>query len=153
MPLVTLNTTNPSRERVNDWPDGNSWLMLMDVWRDLVAINNAASSGGGGSAITAQEGITAFAGGGQVNATACVKMYNYIDTVASSNDSIIALAGTNTGTAATFQFFQNNGANDLDLYPQPTENFIGLAANTPITIPVGGILTIVCATTGTYRYF
>lgn len=110
-------------------------------------ITNAG--GGGGTVTTATSGITAYAPGGQANATACTSAYNYVDTVAAANASVKALSAT----SGRFQYFQNNGANDMNLYPQTGDAFTGQAANAPISIPPGGGLTIVCAVAGTFRYF
>jgi hypothetical protein len=45
MGLITITAPNPSKQRVNDWPEGNSWLMLQKFFNDLESINNAASGG------------------------------------------------------------------------------------------------------------
>lgn len=99
--------------------------------------------------LTSIEGIIAFAGGGQASATSLTATYNFIDTVATIGDSIKALSAT----ANAFQYIQNNGANELNIYPQSGQLFKGLAANAPIAISAGGQLSIACATAGTWRYF
>lgn len=99
--------------------------------------------------LTSVEGITAYAGGGQANATELTASCNFVDTVASTNDSVKAISAT----VNTFQYIQNNGANDLQIYPQSGQNFVGESANAPLTISVGGQLTLACATIGVWRYF
>lgn len=99
--------------------------------------------------ITATEGLTAHAGGGQGSALALTTIYNFIDTVATTNDSVKALPAIKNA----FQYIQNNGINDLKIYPTSGDNFSGLSANAALIISSGNQLTIVCATTGTWRYF
>lgn len=95
-----------------------------------------------------QSAITAFAGGGQASATALTKARNRVDTVATTNDSCKLL----TAVAGTEQEVFNNGANDLNLYPQTGENFLGLAANTPILVVAGSIQRVFCYATGVWTY-
>ncbi len=102
-----------------------------------------------GSTVTTEEGIVAHAGGGQSLATGLSAAYNFIDTVATLNDSVKILVAT----VGLFQYIQNNGANSVNVYPFLGDNFIGAGVNAPIAISAGGQLTIVCATAGTLRYF
>lgn len=107
------------------------------------------SCSGGGTTITAMEGIIAYAGGGQANATALTATYNFVDTVATTGDSCKAI----TAAANAFQYVQNNGANDMYLYPVSGQNFSGLSANAYLVISPNASITLVCATAGTFRYF
>lgn len=114
-----------------------------------VTVNGIPSSGGSSSSSTADEGITAFATGGQASATACTRSYNFIDTCATDGDSVKARAAVKN----TSQVFQNNTAKVVYLYPQTGEYFIGKSVDEYIELDPYSIKTIVCATNGKYRYF
>ncbi len=92
--------------------------------------------------------LTAFATGGQTNATVLTAYKNYFTTVASTDDSgkmppaIVNLS----------MFVKNKGANSLRLFPNETENFDGLAADAHIDFPVGGTgIMFTCHTAGTWE--
>jgi len=101
------------------------------------------------SNITATQAITASVTGTQVGATQLSAIYNFVDTVANANDSVKVLAATKNA----YQYIQNNGANDLAVFPFLGDTFIGQAINTSITVNPGAMLTVVCAVNGTWRYF
>lgn len=87
-----------------------------------------------------QSGMTAFAGGGQANATQITKRFSRFDTVAVNNAS----AKLDDAIAGTARKVQNNGANDMLLYPKTGENFYGLAANAPLFIVSGQQVEVLC---------
>lgn len=92
------------------------------------------------------DSYTAFAGGGQASATALTSYDNNITTVATANDSVKLMSAVKNRR----QKVRNNGANDLDIYPQTGQNFTGYAADAPFTLSPGGVWEFVCAVNGTY---
>jgi hypothetical protein len=96
---------------------------------------------------TKTNAITAYATGGQTNATPLTTNINRITTCATDHDSVklpIATAGLMSIKVI------NSGASSLDVYPKSGDNFEGLAANVPITIPTGRESIFDCAVTGTW---
>jgi len=89
---------------------------------------------------------TAFAGGGQTNATNLLNNDNLVATVASNNDSVKLLPAT----VGVSQTVRNAGVNSLNVFPQTGENIDGAGANVPYPIPAGGAVTFVCFSTGNY---
>jgi len=102
-----------------------------------------------GSQNSCTEGLTAYAAGGQASATALPSAYNFVDIVAAPDASVKAVAAT----VNAFQYIQNNGANNMNVYPQTGHKFKGMAINDPISVPPGGQLTLACATAGEWRTF
>lgn len=94
------------------------------------------------------EKITAFAGGGQANATQSADRKVLIETVASSGDSVKTIAAT----VGAYQHFQNRGANAANIYPQSGANFLGEAADGPLSLAAGNDLAIFCYTAGEWVY-
>lgn len=92
---------------------------------------------------------SAFAGGGQGSATALLKQFNAVDTVATAGDSVKALAAT----VGVVQVIRNDSlaGNDMNLYPQSGENFRGFSANAPLPISPGQSVTITCYVAGEFR--
>ena len=106
--------------------------------------NNSTGSGGGSGSPTQTSTaiITATPGGGQAGAYQITAYDNWVNVVASANDSV------KLGSAVKDYTYKviNTGANDLAVYPQPGENFYGYAADAPFIISPGGIETFVCFT-------
>lgn len=78
-------------------------------------------------------GITAFAGGGQLNATALTKESNFVTTVASAADSVklpVAVAGMRITVF-------NLGANSMDIYPVVGSDIDALGTNNPFALAAG----------------
>ena len=94
---------------------------------------------------TSEKGITAFAGGGQVNARILTERMNRIDTCAVANASVVPSV---TATKGFQQTIQNKGAEDMDYFPFSGNNFLGQAANAPVTIAPGNQLSVFCYETG-----
>lgn len=128
-----------------NYKEGNqksNWKYEYDVLKLLDAIRQGVISLS--IANTSQSSIVAHAGGGQANATQLTALYNRVDTVASNGDSVkVKWAVLNDR-----QVIQNNGANDLDVYPLPGDKFLGQAINTPYTVSAGNELAIYCYVTG-----
>lgn len=88
------------------------------------------TSGGGGALAT---GITAFATGGQTNATALTIGYNEITTVATAGDSVkLPTASVNLTVIV-----KNEGAASLDVFPFLADTINDGAANLAISIAPG----------------
>lgn len=98
------------------------------------------------------EGITAHAGGGQANAVVLSSHFNMIDTVASAGDSVKC----NAATSGKVKEINNNGANDMDLYPAIGERFKNgttlMAINDPLSIASGNGIKLVCYSNGVWRF-
>lgn len=91
--------------------------------------------------------ITAYAGGGQTNATALTAFDNNVTTVATDNDSVKLLAATQHRR----QRVRNNSTKDLDIYPQSGEQIDSLGVDNPYTLAAGGIIEFVCFAAGTFK--
>ena len=66
-----------------------------------------------------EQGITAYAGGGQTNGYQTTKKFNLIETVATTADSIKTILATLNAE----QTFKNVGANSMTVYPKLGEQF------------------------------
>jgi len=99
-----------------------------------------------------EEGITAFAGGGQANATVITSHYNVVETVATNGDSAKLTAAIKNSIREIF----NTSAKDLALFPATGERFKQvntlLAINASITIKKGNSLRLICYTNGIWRF-
>lgn len=91
---------------------------------------------------------TAYAGGGQANATTVANKWTIISTCATDGDSMKMPAAL----ANSHYMIVNLGANCVNLYPASGENFSGLGANVPIKIPVKTYMELLCTTTGVWYY-
>lgn len=115
-------------------------VMRVDTKGILAAITAAITSN------TSQVGITAHAGGGQASATQLTALYSRVDTVTTANDSVKAI----WAVVNARMVIQNNGANDMNVYPMLGDNFLGLAANAPYTVASGNQLAIYCYSIGAW---
>lgn len=99
----------------------------------------------GNNAPTSQK-ITAFAGGGQSNATVTTANHVLIFAVANDDDSVLTTALTLDNS----QTFNNrNGIGKIvDIYPPAGLKFDTLAINTPFQLADGNDLTWYCYTAG-----
>jgi len=102
--------------------------------------------------VTAEDEISAFAGGGQGGATLLDSTYNLITIVATSGDScklIPAISGD-------VKYVTNLSANDMDLFPALGEKFIqnitDLGANIQTVISAGMSVQFICYQTGIWRF-
>lgn len=92
--------------------------------------------------------FTAYATGGQANATQLTAADCLINTVATDGDSALmplAIVGAKIK-------IRSGGVGSLDLFPRTGENFIGLAANIAIPMATGTAIEFVCFTTGEWQY-
>lgn len=102
--------------------------------------------------IDSQDGIIAFAGGGQANATELTAMNNYVATVASAGDSTKC-----EGAQMSLQKnVYNISANDMDLFPAVGEYFRNgstlMTINTQISIGSGNSIRLICYEKGVWTF-
>jgi len=84
-----------------------------------------------------ETGITAFAGGGQTNATQLTATYNEVTVVASAGDSVKLLAAVE----GLKQIVKNDGANNLAVFPATGDTIDDGTVNASITIAPGATVT------------
>lgn len=141
-------------DRLSITPDEGEFIYCTDTL--LVYIGDGVTAGGnpvaGNSAITATEGITAHAGGGQGSATALSSSFNIVSTVSTTGDS----CKLDAATVGKVREVSNLGANDLDLFPASGEYLKNYTTaptvNASITISPGNSIRFVCYTAGTWQY-
>lgn len=96
-----------------------------------------------------EKGIKAHVGGGQGSAYQLTKSRSRVDTCSTNNDSVkmmAAIAGMGDMKVT------NAGVKDIALYPLLGDNFIGLAANTPLIIVSGETVVMFAYENGTWTY-
>lgn len=133
-----LTTLTNGTHKVPIFRDGvdNYWASIKDAGRAFTFWQNTGT------------GASAYAGGGQANATQITSKWTIFTGVASDNDS----AKLPSALADLHYMIANVGANNLALYPASGENFNGLAANTAINVPVNTYMEVLCGTAGTWYY-
>lgn len=89
-----------------------------------------------------ESGMTAYAGGGQANATQLYAMANIFSTVGTAGDS----AKLPSATVGMYFEVLNEGANAMDLYPATSNNFKGSGANVATSIAASNSLKVRCYT-------
>lgn len=94
-----------------------------------------------------QTGITAFAGGGQANATEIDSEYAIVSTVATAADSVKLPSAIVGRTVVVY----NDASNSLDLFPQTGEQIESLGANNAIAIAGQSSRRFVCTTATNWR--
>lgn len=94
-------------------------------------------------------GITAFAGGGQANATQLYRRYNVIGTVATTGDSVKLPAKVGPIDGATLTIW-NDGANACDVFPESGGD-LGSGANTAASLASGSSITYVRTSALTWK--
>ena len=97
-----------------------------------------------------EQGITAYAGGGQTNGYQTTKKFNLIETVATTADSIKTILATLNAE----QTFKNVGANSMTVYPRLGEQFRRgttlLGANVGYAVASRNTLHIYCYEEGVW---
>ena len=123
---------------------------------DKVSGNVVFAFRGGAGSMTvdgAQDAITAFAGGGQTNATPLTAKLNRVSTVASSGDSIllpVSLAGMQLTVC-------NAGAQSMNVFPNAADNSAAggkinaLSANTAFAVASGKTASFTCFSAGQWE--
>jgi hypothetical protein len=100
-----------------------------------------------GEMVSAQTGITAFAGGGQGSATAITRAFNRITTCATGGDSVKlpkALPGAQVMIA-------NRGAAACNVFPQTGEAINALSNNTALSLGINAVGIYSCALAGKWE--
>jgi len=88
--------------------------------------------------------ITAFAGGGQADATQLTTEYNKVTTVATDADSVKMM----DAIVGQRMLIVNAGVSSLAIYPKTGELFEGLSANTKVDLSKTASLEAFCFATG-----
>lgn len=109
-----------------------SWLTKYSTYEEVV--------------VGKTDGIVALAGGGQVGATALTYKFNSVDTVASSEDSVML----DTALIGKSQNVFNNGANNLAVYPVAGQTINGVV-NYKFVIGPGDNIEFKCFTNGKWK--
>ena len=107
--LTTVTTGSSADFVIKDKSDGTATEKIT-IANLFAIINTTATS------------ITAYAGGGQANATQLSAKYYKVSTVATSGDSV----KLPSATAGTEVFVVNGGGATLDVYPQTGEYVNGV---------------------------
>jgi hypothetical protein len=94
-----------------------------------------------------KNGIVAFAGGGQANATVLPADINRVSTVATAADST-KLPKAVPGLDVTVY---NAGANSMNVFPLTGDNINALAANAAFAVAAGKNVQFGCAVAGTWH--
>ena len=98
-----------------------------------------------------KDGISAFVGGGQADATVIDHTFNIVDTCSNVNDS----CKLDTATVGKIREVVNNGLEDLEIFPAVGEEFIegttGLGVNVSIIIAAGNGQKFRCFSVGKFR--
>lgn len=102
-----------------------------------------AASGGGGTGAA----YTAFATGGQGSATPLTTTINNITVCAADGDSVLLPAAT----AGSEIQVSNLGANYANVFPQSGELIDALAVNIAVSLPVGEVISFICAVNGSWQ--
>lgn len=92
-------------------------------------------------------GITAYAGGGQANATQLSYEWNEISVVATTNDSV-KLPNAIVGKSCVAD---NSGAETCNVFPKTGESIVGLSANAAVKVYSESYLKFICKTAGTWQ--
>jgi hypothetical protein len=121
-----------------------SWKVFDTEGRLLINLNNGPANG---PIYTLSEvGIVARAGGGEIYGRQLVAVFNYVDTVATTNDSVKLLPAI----LNTIQVVENRGVEDMIVYTQLLDQFSD--ASTSYLVPSGSTLSVICNPTGTWNF-
>lgn len=115
------------------------------VLTDTLMVNGAVVLSGA-VALSATNGITAFATGGQTSATQLTTAFNRITTVVAAGDSVKLPAAA----PGLLLIVQNSGANYANIFPASGDAIGTLAVNTAISIAPGGRITFNSEVAGTW---
>jgi len=126
-----------------------AWRVFDEQGRLLVNVNGSTPGGGGIMQLT-KKGIVAHAGGLQPLATFLGAIYNFVDTVATTGDSVMVWPAV----ANAIQVVINRGIQDMYVYPYFGDAFYNSttssynAANAYILVSAGSSLSLICNATG-----
>lgn len=97
-----------------------------------------------------ETGITAGAGGTQTGAYQLTAEYNWISTVATTNDSV-RLPALNSALIGLHLRIRNNGANTARIFPFSGQTIDGGSVDAAITLAAGAGVTLVSDTASNWR--
>ena len=95
---------------------------------------------------TATNGITAFDGGGQADATPLTSAFNRVTVVATADDSV-RLPPAVVGASV---YVKNAGAESLDVFPSAGQAINALAADAAFAVASGASARFVCVAPGVW---
>jgi len=107
----------------------------------FTSVTTGALSSTGTTLRSVQNGITAFATGGQASATPLTKDINRVTTVATADDSVrlpVAVPGMSITVI-------NASAASMDVFPTTGAAIDGGTANAALAVAAGGVVTFHCA--------
>lgn len=96
----------------------------------------------------AVNGITAYAGGGQTNATLLGASINRVTTVATAADSVKLPAAT---VGARIDVINAAASNSMNVFPATGESINALSANTAYAVAANKTVTFICAVAGIWN--
>jgi hypothetical protein len=97
--------------------------------------------------VTARTGITAFAGGGQADATVLGAAFNRVTTVATAADSV-KLPAARAGASLVVT---NAGAESMNVFPATGQSINALSANAAFAMAAGVTRMFVCSVAGVWN--
>lgn len=132
-------------------PAGTAQTALQQTFQNLVTATNAILTQlkqitPALITASASAGITAFASGGQTNATQLSAQFNQISTAASASASVKLL----TSAAGIWQAVANAGANAIQVFAHDVATINGIAGSTGISIPAGHSAIFFCPIAGAW---
>ena len=98
--------------------------------------------------VSATDGMTAHAGGGQANAVPLPTLFNRVTTVGSANDSVLlppAIAGIEVLVVNAA------AANSMNVFPSTGDAINALAANAAFAVAANKTCTFFCVKTGVWH--
>lgn len=96
--------------------------------------------------VSTQTGVTAFATGGQANATPLTAAYTRVTTVATAGDSV-RLPPAVLGMAMVVV---NRGAASMNVFPATGQSINALSANAALAVAAGAAAQFVCIAPGVW---
>lgn len=125
--------------------------------QEFIKRNGFDMTDGGIMAVSALDGLTAHAGGGQGSALPITAQYSRFTTVASAGDSAVLPSAATISTIVpntivvsySVEYTVSNAAasNSMNIFPASGESINALGANTAFALPAGKTVTFF--TTGT----
>jgi len=144
----TSNVTLLGSSGVTVLPGLTNVTLINSPGRLVTESNTTYVNGVEVSGVPSEQGIVAYAGGGQTNAYQTTKKFNLVETCATAGDSI----RTRAATLYDEQTFKNVGVASMNVYPQTGEQFRRgttlLGANVPYPVASRNSLHIYCYETG-----
>ena len=144
----TSNVTLLGSSGVTVLPGLTNVTLINSPGRLVTESNTTYVNGVEVSGVPSEQGIVAYAGGGQTNAYQTTKKFNLVETCATAGDSI----RTRAATLYDEQTFKNVGVASMNVYPQTGEQFRRgttlLGANVPYPVASRNTLHVYCYETG-----